>query len=443
MKLIKKLKSRLNTDKNLLDLFKGGSISFIFQIIGIGLSYLFIFLLSKNYGAEGVGVFALSFTVLNIVVLFGKFGLDVSSVKFIGELSEKKEFGKMKDVYIKILKIAIPVNIILSILLFYVSEYIAIYVFHKEYLILYFQIISFSILPMSLRFIHANSIRGMQNIKIYSFIQNISLYLFSISILFLFIYLNKFDYVFPLYAISISIVIGSLISIYFWLKELNFFTYSIESYLPFKEILSISVPLLLSSSIMLVLGYADTIMLGIFKTEVEVGIYNVSYKVATAGMIIFMALSSINTPKIAAAYGSNKLTDLKKIIFQSRKIIFIATFPLSLFILLFSSKILSLFGDEFISGQISLVLLTIGFFIKSVFGVSEYILQMSNHQKSLILYSSIIAFLNILLNYLLIPLYGINGAAFASMISIVCYQILLSYKVKKEFGIIFSGRFSK
>jgi len=435
--MINRIKNKIVSDKHFFELFKGGVINFVFQIIGITLNYLFILIISRFYGAEGMGIFALSFTVLNIFVLFGRFGLDVSSVKFTGEFSDRNSYSDIKDFYIKILMLAIPINIFLTLTLFLSAPFIAKHIFHKTNLTIYFQLISIGILPMALRFIHANAIRGMKNIKIYSFLQNVSMHFFSLIFILLFMILNFKTYDYPLIALLGGLFIGFFFSIYFWLIESRFF-YTIKSTsINIKQILSVSTPLLLTSSIMLVLGLADTIMLGIFKSEVDVGIYNVVYKVASAGMIVFMALNSISTPKFAAAFGEKNRKKIKTLYFQTSKLIILFSIPIYMIIFLFDKKLLGLFGETFTDGSFALTFLSVGFLIKSIFGTSEYIIQMSNQQKILVLYAFFCALLNIVLNFLLIPRYGINGASFASMMSIIIYQILLSYYVNSKLNISF------
>lgn len=439
--MISKIKNKIYSDKNLLELIKGGSVSFIFQIFGIGLSYLFILLISRFYGAEGMGIFALSFTVLNIFVLFGKFGLDVSSIKFIGERYEQKEYSHIKDIYLKILYLVIPINIILTILLFIIAPYLAEYVFKKPTMTIYFQLVSLGVLPMSLRFIHANAIRGMKNIKVFSFLQNITMYLFALFlliILYLFTIHNNTD---PLIALLFGLFVGALLSIYFWLKESNFFLNKKVFSLQVKEILSVSAPLLLSSSIMLILGLADTVMLGMLKSESDVGIYNVAYKIATVAMIVFIAMSSIATPKIAAVQDDQE--KLRRIVLQTTKLIVIVSLPMYFIIFVFSEQLLSLFGEEFKQGSLALILITIGFLVKSLLGTSEYVLQMTNQQKSLIFYALISAIINIVLNYFLIPIFDIEGAAFASMFSIIIYQLMITIKVQTNFHILFYSGIKK
>jgi len=429
-----KIKNKIFTDIHLLELIKGASVSLIFQVFGILIGYLFIFLLSKNYGAEGMGVFSLSFALLNIFVLFGKFGLDTATVKLTSEYASQNNFSGIKDIYFKILTIMIPINLVLTCLLFFVAPYIAEYVFHKAYLTIYFQIISFGILPMSLRFLNANNLRALKKITSYSFLQSISLYLIASILLLISIFFDYDSLDIILYIVVISLFIGMIMSFMFWLKKSQILMTNRQEVISLKKILEISTPMLIASSIMLIMSWSDTIMLGMFRTEVEVGVYNIAYKVSAVVLLVFMAISTISAPKFAAAYGKKDMKEFKEIAFKSTKLIFVFSMPIFLFILIFHTYLLGLFGKEFILGKWALIFLVSGQLIKSIFGTLDYMLQMSNQQKSLMLYALISAIINILLNFILIQEYGIEGAAISSMISIFIYQFLLYLKVKKEFG---------
>lgn len=432
--MIKKVKKKILTDIHLFELIKGASISLIFQVFGIGIGYTFVFLLSKNYGAEGMGIFSLSFAVLNVFVLFGKFGLDTATVKLTSEYASKNNFEGIKDIYFKILRVMVPINLILTCLLFVIAPYLAEHIFHKEYLTKYFQIISLGILPMSLRFLNANNLRAVKQITAYSFLQSIALYLIASILLLLSIVLqyNSIDLV--LYIVVFSLFIGMIISFIFWFQKSQLIKIKKKEVVSLKRIFKISTPMLIASSIMLVMSWSDTIMLGMFRTESEVGIYNIAYKISTIVLLVFMAVSTVSASKFASAYGQKDIEEFKKIAFKSTRLIVIFSLPIYLFILIFHKYLLSLFGEEFVIGTWALMFLVTGQFIKSVFGTLDYMLQMSNQQKSLMFYALISALINIILNFVLIKKYGINGAAIASMISIIIYQFILFIKVKKEFG---------
>ena len=97
---------------------------------------------------------------------------------------------------------------------------------------------------------------------------------------------------------------------------------------------------------------------------------------------------------------------------------------------------MSLFGVEFISGSNVLIIISIAQFVNAISGSVGYIMQMTDNQvifRNVILIASLI---NILLNYLLIPMYGINGAAVATLISMIFWNLTLIIYIKKKLGFL-------
>ena len=72
--------------------------------------------------------------------------------------------------------------------------------------------------------------------------------------------------------------------------------------------------------------------------------------------------------------------------------------------------------------------------ISSLSGPAGNILQMTNNQNVYAKSLFVAALANIVLNYILIPIYGINGAAIASMFSLAIWNILMIYEVRRKFG---------
>ena len=416
---------RKKINKDIKSILKGSFTSFIFQIIGIALGYLFIYFISKYYGAKTMGIYALMFSLLNITVLFSKFGLDLSIIKFVGEVSEIKNISFIKDIYFKILSLSIPISLILSIGLFISAKYIADYIFHKPYLKEYIELIAFGVIPMTLRFINANALRGFQEIKKFAFLHNVSLYLFAIIILIIFIFFKNFNVIAPIISLLFGLCISMLLSFYLWFNSSKLLNYSKEFYISFKGILKVSFPLFLTSSIMLVYSMSDVIMLGIFRSDKEVGIYNVDFKIGSAGMIFSMALTSVLAPKIAAAYKEKNFLRLKANTIFVIGLSFVLSLIFYIFIFLYSNILLNFFGKDFLSSLNALKILLVGFFIKSVFGILGYVLEMTHYQKHLLVFSIISSSTNILLNYFLIPSFGITGAVIASVISVIIHHFLL------------------
>ena len=81
--MINRLKNKINKDVHLKELLKGSSIAFVLRIIGIIAGYIFTLLITRGYGAEAMGVFALSFTLLQISSVIVKLKIDTALIKFV------------------------------------------------------------------------------------------------------------------------------------------------------------------------------------------------------------------------------------------------------------------------------------------------------------------------------------------------------------------------
>lgn len=422
--MIQKLKLKYLSDKHFNELLSGSSISLIFRIIGIALSYTFTLIVAHVYGAETMGIYSLSITILSIGVLFGKLGMDTTLLRLVAEYRTKYNNNTIKYMYFKVMKVVIPISVIIAIGIYFLSPLIAHYIFDKHYLTEYFQLASLGIVPFVLLSINRESIRGLKNVMVYSLLTNISVVTIATVLLIYFSFINR-DPIVPLFAQILAILIASVISLIYWFRELNKLSKKniSEYFIKYKEILVISIPMLITASMGLIISWTDTIMLGVFATDVEVGVYNVAMKMS---MIISLSLVAINTiaaPKFAEFWGRKDMLGLSKVAQQSTKLIFWTSFPLVVFTWIFPEWIMRIFGKEFIVGSTSLILLSFSQLINAMTGSVTYILQMTGKQyivQYIVFFSAII---NILMNYFLIPIYGINGAAIASMASLIFWNV--------------------
>jgi O-antigen/teichoic acid export membrane protein len=241
----------------------------------------------------------------------------------------------------------------------------------------------------------------------------------------------------PLIAQVLAIFIVSVLSFFFWFKKNNKNSVkpSSSKSLTYKNLLSISIPMLITSSMGMIMGWTDIVMLGIYANEEDVGIYNIALKVSMITSIALVAINTIAAPKFAELWGNNDIEGLSKIIKQSTKLVFWLSFPTLLIFAFFPSWILSIFGDKFTAGALPLVILSFGQFINSASGSVAVIMNMTNHQKILQYLTIISAMINILLNFILIPRYGILGAAISTTISGIFWNIICVYCIKVKLNI--------
>ena len=234
----------------------------------------------------------------------------------------------------------------------------------------------------------------------------------------------------PVIVYLLSTIIVAVISFMLWLKKQNSNFLQFENSIKTRSLLSVSFPMFLTASSVFIMGHIDTIMLGIFRTEAEIGIYNIALRVATFINIFFLAIASIAAPKFAEYYGKNDMKGLQRIFQQSTKLIFWGSFPVVVAYFIFPE---SIFGEEFKAGVSTLMILAFGQFIHAISGPVGQILNMTNRQNILQYFVLSAATLNICLNYFLIQLYGYVGAAIATSVSLIVVNLLCVIYIRLKF----------
>lgn len=444
--MIRKIARSFSTDfkdANFIEILKGSSTTFIVRLLGLVAGYAFTFIISRYYGSEVLGAHTLSITVLMMFSVLGRLGMDSLLVRHFAQDHAANRWDRIMEVYKKTLMVVIPAGLILSVLLFVTSEQVAVYVFKKPLLTPYFRIISFAVLPMAMRFVNSECYRGFRMNKEYAYSQNVSYFLYSAVILGILTIFLRHEWL-PNIAFALSLVILMISSSLLIIKRIRSHTTIASNELLIKEMVRNAVPMLLANSMLLVSGWINTIMLGIWSTESDVGIYSVVLKISTFSAFVLMSINSVSAPRFAQLHATGDMEGLKKYTAHTAKIIFYSSIPIFLGIILFREWLLSLFGDEFIIGSAALLITMAGQLFNVFAGSVGQFLYMTGRQhvfRNIILTSTL---LNIIFCVILIPLYGLLGSAIAGMIFMACWNLMSMTYIYRTFKIkTFYWPFSK
>ena len=429
-----------SNDSNFKELIKGSSSAFFLRITGMLFTYLSMLFITRVYGAEVWGLYTLGFTVLSIAVVIPVFGFDNSLIRILTDLRENYEGQGISSVLIKAAAITILLSLGVMFLVDYFSGFIAQKLLRKEGFEPYLKIVQIAILPLS--------ILTLVNAVFQSYKHILKFMLFKSALLsFLFLvflvvaYLLNLDieiFKIYIYAIVAVLVIASITLIFFLNSHLKPHTNSAKQTsitpIKLKSIASLSFPMMLSSSFALLMGWTDILMLSYFKTSTDIGIYNTALKLAAITLIALTSINTISSPKFAEYFAKKDFGGLKDVVQKSTKMMFVTSAPILLIFMLLPKTILSIFGPEFVSGYLVLVVLCVARFINSISGSVGHLMQMTNNQNTYQLIIIIAFLINLILNYLLIPKFGINGAAISSSIAMIFWNVTLVFIIKKRLG---------
>ena len=179
---------------------------------------------------------------------------------------------------------------------------------------------------------------------------------------------------------------------------------------------------------------SDITILGFLCTDKEVGIYSLSVKIYTVVKTIINSIVAVSMPRMALLLGNNCIDEYKRLC----KKVFMATLtiliPAIVGMILLSDKLLYVVaGEEYIVGKGAFSILSIALFFSV--GVAFYgncILIINRLEKVCLKAACLSALLNIILNFVLIPFVGYNGAAFTTLLSEAVTAIIYM-KYSKQF----------
>jgi len=400
---------------------------FLNLLIGFIIRVIFVrFTTQDEYG-----VYSIAITIIGIFTTISTLGLGDGSTRYIAYFRGKNENQNVQDTIISSIIIGLITSILFMGISYSSSEIIATKIFNSQEISLILKVTSITIPFIVLTNIIVAIFRGFEIAKINVYINNILknvVYLFLlITVIFI-----KLSFVEMVYAYVMSIIITGIITVVYLVKKLPFEVKWREIRVNHitRELLLNSIPLLAVGILLSIMSWTDTLMLGYFKTPDIVGAYNAAYPIAHLLSIVVSSIGFLYVPIISQLYSKNQIKELNIISGTSTKWCFMLTLPIFFVIFIFPDFILNLFfGSRYIGVGGTLQILAFGCLLDSYFGFNYYTL-LSVGKSSLIMYCSLFsASLNIILNFILIPQYGIIGASVASVMSFALIEVYMTIKL--------------
>jgi O-antigen/teichoic acid export membrane protein len=199
--------------------------------------------------------------------------------------------------------------------------------------------------------------------------------------------------------------------------------------------LGAAMPMLLVAGLAVINSRTDTIMLGAIRGTEPAGVYFVATRAAELIAFLLFAFNMPLAPAVAALHASGDREGLQRLVTKTARFVVLGALPVAVGMVVFGRTILGWFGPAFPEGHTALAILCVGQVVNAAAGSVGLILNMTGFQKDAAIGVGISAVLNIVLNSVLIPLMGINGAAIATTVSLVVWNVILGVMVHRRLGV--------
>lgn len=415
--------SRISTELKVI--LAGAGIVFFGSLISRTLNYLLRIIVARGLGVEAYGLFILAVIFMRAFVAFSSMGIREGMIRFVSYYRGANEEARVKGTLILSFVITFLFSLVVSIILFFTSDLIAIHWFNNTELAPLLKIFTW-IIPISVLTANYASLNlAYEKVKYNFWITDLSsqgLRVLTIGLAILF----GFGILGVGYAYLISFFIILVLS--FLVAEYKVFPLlrnKLKSKFEAKELLTYSWPLIFVGLLGYIMGWTDSFIIGNLMDIKSVGIYNAALPIANLLTMFPLIFIPLFLPLITKNYAQKETTIVKSLTKHVGKWSYFVNFPILLLMLLFPGFFINLiFGQEFLTASNALMFLSLGFFIFSLSYPSMQLLRMIKKTKLDLINLVIVIPINVVLNLLFIPHYGITGAAIATVISYLIYSTL-------------------
>jgi O-antigen/teichoic acid export membrane protein len=178
--------------------------------------------------------------------------------------------------------------------------------------------------------------------------------------------------------------------------------------------------------------WADTLLLGLWRPPAEVAVYSIATRTVLAGMVFILPIGFAFQPVIGRMFTVGDRDGLRSMYSFATKWATIVGCPPLIFLALFATPIITLlYQDSYTRGAWPLALLALGQTVNAATGPCGHVVTMVG-RSDLVFRNSLFALvLNLALNLVLIPPYGMIGAGAAWGVSIAAWNVVRVLQVRR------------
>ena len=408
------------------DIVSTSGVYFIVSIIGIISGILFPRLL----GPDQWGLWSITIGLVWLLAPLAQVAMSTTLTTYISKYKDDK--GKVSSYVNSAYFVAIFSSFIVSLVLIIIGDYLASSVFQDERLKIFLFLAAGIIFFDQLNIINRDYFRGFKDFKRYNILKLIHpLAILILTLTLLMIYSYRAVHL-VISHLSVAAIFCILVLVYMFKTEETFKLFNVPKIDITKKVLKFGVPLIFTMTFMTIMKSMDRVIIGYFLETSDVGIYSVAAGIPLMIGSMFAPISTVLLPTFSERESKGESSEL--LLKEVFSFLLFISIPLIIFIILFSQDILLIvFGEEYILGAMVLSLTSIEIFLFSGERLLGASVVASERTTKYALGMGISAISNISMNVILIPIWGIEGAAVATVLSFLILFIVIISLSKKEY----------
>lgn len=421
-------------DEHMSEIISGAALAFFLRGIGAGFAFMLNVAIARLLGVDGAGLYFLALSVISIISIIARLGLDNALLRFISVYASKNEWRMVGGVFSFGIRMAIVSSIILTLTCFTLAPWLALALFEKPELALPLRWMSLGIMGASLMMLMSECLKGVRNVREAMLVSGVLYPLIALALVWPLVTLFGASGASAAYVLGTG---GAAVMGYLFWRRTIVSTGNLPNLFPVDKLLASSRPLFVMSILNgAILLWVPLLLLGVWGTTEESGIFGAAVRVVTLLTFFLHAVNTIVAPKFAALYHEGEMETLGRVARHSALLITLAASPVFILFFAAADDVMSVFGPDFHKGGLVLTILTFSQFINSITGSVGFLLAMSGNERHVRNAAILGALALLLLSVVLIPSYGMVGAAIAMAVGLIVDKTAASLFVWKKMGIL-------
>lgn len=399
----------------------GGLVEFVLRM---GIAWI----LARALGADGYGLYALTVGVSALTVAIGAFGLDDAMVRYVAIQTRAGDVaGARGTIQVGVIG-ALVAGLTAGGVLFGFAPWIGVDIFDRPDLVPLIRIMA-GVVPFLLV---SNSLLGvtrgfnrMDYAALGEHVVQSTVRLVLLAILW-FVHL---DVVVAVVIFGVADLVTTAVYVHFTRRLVRTLGSRVPARRDYTAIFGFAFPLWVSGLLNRFRGRIETFVLGAFAVAADVGIFAVAARVNFLSHMLYRAVVVSVKPVLAQAFAEEDRARLARTYSATTRWTLTMAIPLFLASVLYATQILGVFGTEFTSGAHAFMLLAAGELVLAATGTCGSMIDMAGYTRVKVFNSVLWVVSSIGLSFLLIPPFGLVGAALGSMGALTLINLVRTIEV--------------
>ena len=411
-------------EREVLAAAKGGGVTFIGKMVTLATRFAIAFILARLLGASGYGLYNLSVSMLWLASGLALVGLDIAMVRYVAVFSARRDEAGLWGALQMGLGITTLLSVLIGIALYFLAYPIAVQRFHEPTLAPLLRLVSLFVPFLTLSTVAGAATQGFKKMQYAAISRDIVQPLIRLLLVVGLALLAELNAAGALLILGLAVAVAAVMLLYFLNKLFQLKRPLGAARRDTGEIMRFSLSVYMTDLMTLFQENVQTLLLGALNTVINVGRFAVANQINLIGNMFQASITTAVRPIIAQLHDQGERAQMGRIYQTATKWMITVNLPLFLIVVLFPQPILSIFGRSFVNASTALVILATANMIDIGTGMCGAVIDMTGYTVLKLVNAIVQLLLSLGLSILLIPTWGIVGAAAAVLIGLSAINIL-------------------